>query len=232
MAKAKYIIVVSKYTKSGILGHCSYIEDKKIRIISPGISKDFKIIKDKRRLDEFKNKYNLQNKKIILHVGNDNWYKNFKTLINAFYLLEEENKFLIKIGKITEEEKRLINKYKLHQKILNLQNISKEELINFYNAADVFVFPSLSEGFGWPPLEAMACGCPVIASNKGSLPEVCRDTCIYINPNNPKDIADKIKQILEDKKLKQKQIKKGKYNSKRFNWKKTVNLIIDITKNL
>ncbi len=83
------------------------------------------------------------------------------------------------------------------------------DLIKFYNSADLFVFPSLYEGFGLPPLEAMACGCPVITSNTSSLPEVVGDAGIMVDPNNLIELTDKMYHILTNESLKMDLIKKA-----------------------
>lgn len=93
--------------------------------------------------------------------------------------------------------------------------------MKFYNAADLFVFPSLYEGFGLPPLEAMACGCPVIVSNTSSLPEVVGNAGILINPYDFDALTEEMYQILTDNDLKQEYSKKSATRAKLFTWKKT-----------
>ncbi len=83
------------------------------------------------------------------------------------------------------------------------------------------VFPSLYEGFGLPPLEAMACGCPAVVSNAASLPEVCGDAALYFNPYKPEDIADKILLLLNNDNLRVDLTKKGKEHARQYDWEKT-----------
>ncbi|MFH1836178.1 MAG: glycosyltransferase family 1 protein, partial [Methanobacteriota archaeon] len=231
MARARHIIAISQYTKSRILEKCPYIKPDKITVIYNGLSEKFRVINDTSFLNGFRKKYCLENQKVILHVGNNVWYKNFPSFIEAFKLLGEKDIILVKIGGITPGEKRLLEEYGLADRFLQIQNIDREkeeDLVNFYNVADVFVFPSISEGFGLPPIEAMACGCPVVSSNWSSLPEVCGDACLYVDPMNPKDIAEKINMVFDDEKLRRDLTKKGLINAKRFTWDKTVKGVINL----
>lgn len=99
--------------------------------------------------------------------------------------------------------------------------LTDTEIVSLMNAADIFVFPSLYEGFGLPPLEAMACGTPVVASNAGALPEVVGDAALLVNPENVEDIASAIERVLTNAKLREELIKRGFERVKRFSWEKT-----------
>jgi glycosyltransferase involved in cell wall biosynthesis len=94
------------------------------------------------------------------------------------------------------------------------------ELTNIYQKALIFVFPSVYESFGFPPLEAMACGCPVVVSNVASLPEVCGDAAYYVDPYSVESIAEGIYNVLTDESLRQSLIKKGLERAKLFSWEK------------
>jgi glycosyltransferase involved in cell wall biosynthesis len=98
------------------------------------------------------------------------------------------------------------------------------------NAADVFIFPSLEEGFGLPPLEAMACGTPVIASNRASLPEVVGDAALLVDPESEEEIAEGIKQVLANKDLREQLIKKGFERARLFSWEKTARQTLEVYK--
>lgn len=98
--------------------------------------------------------------------------------------------------------------------------VSDAELRALYEHAACFVYPSFYEGFGLPPLEAMACGCPVIVSNAASLPEVCGDAALYCNPCSPEDIAEKISLLMADPRLREDLRQKGLERAKQFTWEK------------
>ena len=97
-----------------------------------------------------------------------------------------------------------------------------------YSLADIFIYPSFYEGFGFPPLEAMKCGCPVIVSNSTSLPEVVGEAGLYIDPYDETSITEQINCLIQDTKLRKNLIKKGKEQSLQFTWEKTVQRILDV----
>jgi len=105
--------------------------------------------------------------------------------------------------------------------------VPPEDLPFFYNAADLFVFPSLYEGFGIPPLEAMACGTPVVCSNRGSLPEITGEAARMVNPDSPADLAQAMKEVLENKDYRDTLIKKGIRQACRFSWEQTAHATED-----
>ena len=110
--------------------------------------------------------------------------------------------------------------------------IPLEDLPIFYNGAEVLVYPSLYEGFGLPPLEAMACGTPVIASNITSIPEVCYDSALLINPYNIDDLSYAIERVLNDSLLMLTMVKKGLLRSMNFSWQKTAQLTTNAYKTM
>ena len=105
--------------------------------------------------------------------------------------------------------------------------MSDDDLLLFYNQAEVMVFPSLYEGFGLPIIEAMSCGCPVITSNTTSLPEVAGKAAILVDPQNTKEISEAIIKLLSNTQLKQELIEKGLKHSQEFTWKKSVDQLVD-----
>jgi len=109
-----------------------------------------------------------------------------------------------------------------------VQSASDEELLLFYNLSDMLVFPSSHEGFGWPPLEAMACGCPVITTRKASLPEVCGEACLYVEPFDIHGIASAIRELLENCSLRAQLIARGKCQAHRFSWRHTDSRMLEL----
>ena len=106
--------------------------------------------------------------------------------------------------------------------------IKDTELSSLYSLADIFIYPSLYEGFGFPPLEAMKCGCPVIVSNVTSLPEVVGEAGLYVDPYDETSISTQINCLIQDAVLKRSLIQKGRERSLQFTWEKTVQSILDV----
>ena len=159
--------------------------------------------------------------------------KNFKSVLKAFKELDIDYK-LIMVGNfgenfiIDEETKTIIKQAEKSNKIEFRKNVSDEELIKLYNQSKLFIYPSFYEGFGLPPLEAMACGTPVITSNVSSLPEVGGDAVMYCNPYDVEDIKNKIEMVLNDEKLQQEMIQKGLQRVKKFTWEKSAKKHLEV----
>ncbi|HDS4950394.1 TPA: glycosyltransferase family 4 protein, partial [Klebsiella aerogenes] len=117
---------------------------------------------------------------------------------------------------------------KENQRIEYLGRVSDEELIDLYRNASAFIFPSLYEGFGIPPLEAQACGCPVISSKSASMKEVLRDSAIFFDPENCADICNAMTTVLNDTDLQKDLIERGFNNVKRFSWENSASILLKI----
>ncbi|MBC8062444.1 MAG: glycosyltransferase family 4 protein [Clostridiaceae bacterium] len=163
----------------------------------------------------------------ILYIGGFSPRKNIIGLIEAFSILPEE---LLKSRKLVIAGNKGISYeiYKKRAETLHIQDkviftgfIPMEDIPHLYNAAELFVYPSFYEGFGLPPLEAMACGIPVIASNATSIPEILEDSCILIDPYNAYQLRDSIVKVISDLSLQQSLIQKGFLKSQCYNWDTT-----------
>lgn len=224
MKKASIVLANSNYTKSDIVKYLQ-IPEKKVCVAYPPIREIFKPIDN--LPDEFYKKYDLEmSKKYLLYVGAlDLPRKNIKTLLNAFSLVNKQNKEieLLLVGYTTlkggiEELKEQIERLKIDDFVKIITNVSDDDLVLFYNIANIFLFPSLYEGFGLPPLEAMACKTPVIASHVSSIPEVLGDAALYVDPLNPKDIAMHTEKMLLDDKIRKEKIQAGSKQVKKYTW--------------
>lgn len=219
LKKADMIITVSNNSKKD-LSNILKIPNEKICVVYNGV--DHKIFKPQVKPDAKKNIGFPQNCKIILHVGSEERRKNVDIIIKAFHILQKKipNILLVRVGEKSKEISELIKYYNLDSKIKYLNGLSENELASLYNAADIFVFPSLYEGFGLPPLEAMACGCPVITSNTSSLPEVVGDAGIMVDPYDVDILASMMDKVLNDKNLRESMVQKGIERSSMFSWDK------------
>lgn len=227
--KATKIITVSENTKKDIV-EVFKVDPEKVVVVYNGVDHDFKI-KEKQELSSIYKKNNIpNNKKILLYVGNLKPHKNLNRLLEAFSKISDIDEYrLVLVGKafdnqvnLRDKEKELgIDKYVIHTGV-----VEKEELISLYNIANLFVFPSLYEGFGLPVIESLACGTNVICSNNSSLPEVGGDLVDYFDPYDVNDIKEKIEKNI-DKKLDYKKVEKW---LKKFDWdnsKEEIKKILD-----
>ena len=231
--KAQKIIAISDSTRNDII-ELYQIPERKIEKIYSAMGEKFRIIdRNDPKLVKTKEKYHLPYK-FILFLGTIEPRKNVIGLIEAFEEFQEKaevekNNQLKKYSLVIAGSKGWLNE-KIFFKIKNSKFSSKIKLINFvdeedkeyiYNLASIFVFPSFFEGFGFPPLEAMKCGVPVIVSNNSSLPEVVGEGAVLVDPERTSDIAVAMKEILTDKKFTERLIKKGLIRANCFNWEKT-----------
>lgn len=227
---AKKIIAISNSTKDDIIDKYK-LDSKKIDVVYPGI-KELSSGKLILRMEELEKKYKIKGK-YILFVGTLQPRKNIEKLIDAFKLVFEKDKevSLVIIGKkgwLYNEILEAPKKLEIENNVHFLDFVSDDDLPSFYKNAECFVLPSLYEGFGLPVLEAMQNGCPVIISNISSLPEVGGDAAEYFDPYKVEDIAQKIEKVLTDKILRDKMIKKGFEQVKKFSWEKSAIKVLDI----
>jgi len=160
--------------------------------------------------------------------------KNLELLLKAFQILKKEKNIsqkLVLAGLKEWGNERIfleITRLNLENEVIVTGAISDDDLPLIYEAADVFVFPSLYEGFGYPPLEAMTCGTPVIVSNISSLPEIVGDAGLYCNPLDIQDIAEKIYQVLSSPSLAEKLRNLGLRRVKQFSMEKMINKYLEV----
>ena len=217
--KVKKIITISKSSKEDIVKYLK-VKDSKVEVVYPAVDEKFNNKKLNKNKDVLRI-YNIR-EPFILFTGSLEPRKNLVNLIKSFIELKKSTKIkhkLVIVGVRNPNFHKLELKIdKIINDILLLGYVNDEQLKVLYQEADVFIYPSLYEGFGLPPLEAMASGCPVVVSNNSSLPEICGDAAIYIDPYSVESIAKKIYNILDDENLKTFLVKKGLERIKLFNW--------------
>ena len=198
--QAKVIIAVSKKVKQDIIKKFG-VDERKIKVIYHGIDDCFCKVKNPDRLQEVRQKYRLL-RPFILFVGNLEPKKNIPGLIQAYARLIKNSTLphqLVIVGKKAWKYKKifsLVRILKLEKQIVFTGYVPKDDLIAIYSLADQFVFPSFYEGFGLPPLEAMACGTPVITSNRGALPEVTGGHCQMVAPHDIDGLAKAMYELI------------------------------------
>lgn len=219
---AKKVIAISENTKKDIREHFK-IKSEKIAVIYNGVNPEFKVVAHPKKYP----------KPFLLYTGVWRSHKNLPVMIEAFQkVLEKHDLNLIITGKedpFYPEVKEAVEKFGVKGRVVFTGLVGEEELLNLYNSAEVFVFPSLYEGFGLPPLEAMACGTPVVASDTSSIPEVCGEgNALFFDPKNPEDLAKKICEVYENEDLRQQLIENGRERVKDFSWGKMAKETFDL----
>ncbi|MGQ1946422.1 glycosyltransferase family 4 protein [Geofilum sp. OHC36d9] len=219
---AHRVITISESEKVRINRHSGYPLDD-ISVVYHGISDDFSP----------QNKFNKIEKDLpsefILYIGRINVRKNIKLLIDAIEMINDAN--LVIVGKRDNKSfdiDKYIKKKGLDDRIFLLGHLSYNELLTVIARGKIFVFPSLAEGFGLPPLEAMKSGVPVIVSNVTSLPEVCGDAVYYIDPLKKSQLVDAINRLNIDSSLYNQLVAKGLKHAKKFDWKTSTEDILKI----
>lgn len=230
---AEKIIAVSNSTKNDLISLYG-LKPQKIQMIYSAVGDKFRPInRNDPELLAVKEKYKLPYK-FILYLGTIEPRKNIIGIIRAFDALQKEahrsgnteiQKYMLVIagakGWMHEKIYREIGEATFGKHIQITKFVREKDKEYFLNLASVFVYPSFFEGFGFPPLEAMKCGVPVIVSNNSSLPEIAGDGGILVDSDKSDEIYQAMKEILKSKELKEKLIQKGLEKSKEFDWKKT-----------
>ena len=218
--KSSQILTVSENTKNDLI-RMFKVKPEKITVTYNGVGEEFKK-KEKQEVEYLYKKFNIpENKKIIMYVGNLKPHKNLERLLEAYSKIKDiDDTRLLLVGKAfsnyngLEEKEKTLN---IKNKVIHTGIVSQEELVDLYNLADLFIFPSLYEGFGIPILEALACETPVISSNTSSMPEVGGDVVTYINPLDIEEITKAIEtELSKDKKINA----NAKKWIEQFDWKK------------
>jgi glycosyltransferase involved in cell wall biosynthesis len=248
------ILTVSEFTKNEIAEYFNYPKEKIFVIYNGFDKKNYKKVNNVKIIEGFKEKYKLD-KPYLLYVGIIEPRKNIPNLLKAYKELKRQatnssadtdagdnvnlcakrgNKpafdfdLILVSGSsaLAGETFKLIEELKPDVKVF--KGINNEDLNLFYNCADLFVFPSLYEGFGIPPLEAFACETPVVASNATAIPEICRDGAYYFDPRSVESIKKAILTVLNSQSLRSELIQKGLKTAELYSFKNSAQEILDI----
>jgi len=231
--KSQKIIAVSEFTKKDIVDQFK-ANPEKIIVTHEGISKN--IVNDYSLVDDQKIilKYGI-NKNYLLYVGNAYPHKNLEKLLEVFVELKKQNLNiqLVLVGGEDYFYKRLkelvLNFDKsVQDDIIFTGYVVDKDLASFFRLAKIYVFPSLYEGFGLPPLEAMVQGCPVLSSDQASMKEILENSAMYFNPYDKEDMKIKILELLNNKKLQNDLRKKGFEQVRKYSWDKCAEKTFEI----
>jgi glycosyltransferase involved in cell wall biosynthesis len=232
--KASAISSVSKVTADDMTKFVGF-DPQKVFVVHSAIDPRFKPVKDETALSYVKDKYHLP-EKYVLFVGKLYPGKNFTNIVKAFKRIKNEVDFslkLVSVGDLRwkyEKDLKEIERQGLTDDILFTGWVNQEDLPPFYQMAELFLFPSLYEGFGIPILEAMACGCPVVTANTGACPEVAGSAAKLVNPLDPGSIANGVIEVLKNTSMRNAMIRQGEEEVKRFSWDKAAAQTLEIFK--
>ncbi len=220
------ILTVSEASKRDIIRFLN-VPPEKIVVVHNAIDERFRVKPSEEAIARVRERYQLDHR-FVLYVGNIKPHKNLVRLIEAFDRLRksgfDELTLLIIGDEISKLPalRRAVHDHKLHKHVRFLGYLPDETLAVLYRLAAVFVFPSLSEGFGLPPIEAMACGAPVVTSNVSSLPEVTGGAAVLVDPYAVESIADGIARVLSNPVLREELRVKGIARALEFSWERSV----------
>jgi glycosyltransferase involved in cell wall biosynthesis len=231
--RANRVLTVSEASKRDILRYF-HIPERRIDVIYNAIDDRLGETPQPDEIERVRDRYQL-NAPFVLYAGNIKPHKNLERLIEAFYMLRQDPdlthvKLLIIGDEISKYAtlRRAVHRYKLHKHVRFFGFVPDKTLAVLYRLARVFVFPSLYEGFGFPPLEAMASGTPVITSNVSSLPEVVGDAALMIDPMEAAAIAQAMRRVLMDSELREELRQRGLRRVKEFSWERSVRRVREI----
>jgi glycosyltransferase involved in cell wall biosynthesis len=229
VARADHVIAVSEATRQDLID-LYRTPPEKITTLYHGVSAGFEPVEEAGTLATVRRKYGLGGKPFILSVGTIQPRKNYQRLIQALAQLNPRYALVI-VGSrgwqyetIFEE----VNRLGLAERVHFPGFVAENDLPALYSAAELFVYPSLYEGFGLPALEAMACGTPVVASNRSSLPEVVGEAGLLVDPLDVTALAEAMSAVLEDEALQRQLTKAGCWQAASFTWSRMAASLIDL----
>lgn len=223
------VLTVSEASKRDILRFFD-IPEQKISVIYNAIDERFGVAPPEDEVHRVRERFQLHDE-FVLYAGNIKPHKNLERLIEAFRQVREEGLDHLTLLIIGDEIskyatlRRAVHKHKLHKHVRFFGYVPHQTLAVLYRLATVFVFPSLYEGFGLPPLEAMASGTPVVTSNVSSLPEVVGDAAVLIDPYDPAAIAAGLRQVITNPALRAELVAKGLARARDFSWPESIRRI-------
>jgi len=221
---ASAVLTVSRASKETIVQHLRLSPDR-VFVTHEAASHIFRQVADRQKIETIRRKYNLA-ADFVLAIGSADPRKNISTLVQAYAMLpvSKQERYQLAIvwthRFLAPSLTRQVTALGIQNRVRFLEQIPDDELVLLYNAASLFVFPSLYEGFGLPVLEAMACGTPVVAANNSSIPEIVGDAALLFDAEDSGAMADVIAQVLARKALQMSLIEKGLHQAASFSWAK------------
>jgi glycosyltransferase involved in cell wall biosynthesis len=233
--RADEIIAVSEQTKSDLV-QLYGLDDSKIHVVLHGVGKSFRPIKELEELQDIRTEYGLP-EKFVLHVGTLEPRKNHRRTLEAYRLMREKHSgqyHLVICGKkgwLYDEVLRMSESPSLKGNVLFTGYVRDEDLPGIYNLAAAVIYPSLYEGFGLPIAEAMACGRPVLTSDRGAMAEVAHGAALLVDPEDVDGMADGLYRLLEDETLRRDLVEAGLKRASGLTWEETARKTLQVYRN-
>lgn len=229
---ARRLITASEHSKREIV-RCFGVDPQRCEVVHHGVSQEFQRVADERILECVRDKFDLR-KPYILGITSTSPRKNAQGLLGAYRALDpalQERYDLVLVwthGLWKDQLDSQVQMQGLGARVKFVENVTNADLVGLMNLAATFVFPSFEEGFGLPPLEAMACGTPVIASNRSCLPEILGDAALLVDPADAHAIAKGIQDVLNNCALAQRLVERGYAMAKRYTWERCARETIQV----
>lgn len=212
--KARWIICDSQFTAEA-LEKSELARGAQVTVIPLGLASNFRVLPTA-TLQSIAQRFHLPAGPKVIHVGDCFERKNIEVLLTAIHRLKIH---LVKVGgQFSEGQQKLIKDFNLESQITHLHKVDIEDLVALYNLSDLCIFPSWLEGFGFPVLEAMACGTPVIASNRSSVPELVGEAGLLADPADAEAFVAQSLRVLNDQVLREDLIARGRERVQQFSW--------------
>jgi glycosyltransferase involved in cell wall biosynthesis len=232
MRRAAHVLTLSQSARQDILAHYGMPESK-VSVVPAGVGPQFRVLESEAPLSAVQDRYGIEGA-YILAVGNLQPRKNIRRLIEAYSRLPAtlQRKYrLVVAGQALWLHSGIYQAaidHGVQHRLVFTGYVPDQDLVPLYNAATLFVYPSLYEGFGLPVLEAMACGTPVVTSNLSSLPEVAGEAALLADPSDVHDLAAQMARVLEDPQLARRLSEQGLERARAFSWQETARRVIEI----
>lgn len=206
-------------------------EEKRIHVVPLGIHPSWRPAAEKREKTLARKELGLPAQPLLLHTGHPAEYKNVEGILRCLQALAGKNQpgCLVRAGgPLSRSQRMLAARLRVSERVIELGVLPKTRLLRLYHAADLLLFPSWYEGFGLPPLEAMACGLPVITSDRGALPETTGDAALRVRPESPEEMAQAVVRLLDDEKLREELRRRGLRRAAGFGWEKSARQTLEV----
>ena len=231
MKRAAVVVADSGQTKRDLVRFVG-IDPDKVIVIYPGLNQSF--AHDPARGEALRGRFGLGTGPLALQIGRA-FYKNISGVLRVLHRVRKGgiDLRLVRVGRaLGGEERALADKLGVATSVIELGGVADDDIPALYNAVDLLLFPSLYEGFGWPPLEAMASGTPVVCSRAGSLDEVVGDAALTADPEDVDALAWHAATLLTDEKIRATLVERGRRRAARFSWDRTATQMIGVYRDL